>query len=73
MKQSPFVITASVVIVIAVAALAILGVLTAFSGQKSGLEKSGRDRCPSLSAKAARDVTQPTYAKRLEQLARCPH
>jgi hypothetical protein len=72
MKQSPFVITASVVILIAVAALATLGVLSAFAGQKSGLEKSGRHGCPHLTAKTARDVTDPAYAKRLEQLARCP-
>jgi hypothetical protein len=70
-KQNPFVITASVVIVILVAALATLGVLSALAGQKSGLEKSGRRACPTLGAKAARDVANPGYAARLEQLARC--
>jgi hypothetical protein len=70
-KQNPFVITASVLIVIVVAALATFGVLSAFAGQKSGLEKSGRHACPSLTAKAARDVAEPGYAARLEHLARC--
>jgi hypothetical protein len=73
MKQSPFVITASVVVLIVVAALATLGVLSAFAGQKSGLEKSGRHGCPSISATAARDVADPGYPKRLEQLARRSH
>lgn len=72
MKQNPFIITASVVIVTLVAALATLGVLSAFAGQKSGLEKAGRHSCPSLSAKAARDVADPGCATRLEHLARCP-
>ena len=73
MKKNPFVITASVVAVIIVAALATLGVLSAFAGEKSGLDKSGRHDCPTLSAKAAKDVTDPGYAKRLEKLARCSH
>jgi hypothetical protein len=73
MHKNPFVITASVVVVILVAALATLGVLSAFAGQNSGLEKSGRHDCPTLSAKAARDVTAPGYGERLAQLARCSH
>jgi hypothetical protein len=69
-KQNPFIITASVGILIVVAALATLGVLSAFAGQKSGLEKSGRQACPHLSAKAAGDVADPGYAARLELLSR---
>jgi len=62
MKQNPFLITASVVVVIVVAALATLGVLSALAGQASGLEKSGRGNCPALSAELA-----PA------QVARCAH
>jgi hypothetical protein len=65
MKQSPFVITASVVIVILVAALATLGALSAFAGQKSGLEQAGLRSCPHLGVKAARDVADPGYGARL--------
>lgn len=71
MKQNPFVITASIVIVIVVAALATLGVLGAYAGQKSGLEKSGRRGCHSLSMDAARHVADRGYAAHLEHLARC--
>jgi hypothetical protein len=71
MKQNPFVITAAVAALIVVAALATVGVLSAFAGEKSGLDKAGRKNCPTLSAKAARDVTDPGYGKRLEQLAHC--
>jgi len=69
--EDPFVITAAVVAIIIVAALATLGVMSAVGGQKSGLEKSGRSDCPKLSVKAAQDVTDPGYGKRLEKLARC--
>jgi len=71
MQKNPFVITAAAVAVILVAALATLGVLSAFAGEKSGLDKSGRHNCPTLSAKAAKDVTAPGYGKRLAQLAHC--
>ena len=71
MQKNPFVITAAVVALIVVAALATLGVVSAIAGQRSGLEKSGRHDCPNLSVKAAQDVTDPGYAKRLEKLARC--
>ena len=71
MKQNPFVITGAVAALVVVVALATLGVLSAFAGQKSGLDKSGRHDCPSLGAKAAKDPTDPGYGKRLEQLARC--
>jgi hypothetical protein len=73
MKQNPFVITACVVIVILVAALATLGALSAFAGQKSGLERAGLRACPQLGVKAARDVADPGYGARLEHLARCSH
>lgn len=71
MKKNPYVITASVAAIIVVAALATLGVLSALAGQKSGLEKSGRTHCPTLSAKAAQDVTAPGYGERLAKLAHC--
>jgi hypothetical protein len=71
MQKNPFVITSSVLVVVAVVALAVLGVLSAFAGEKSGLDKSGRQHCPTLSAKAARDVSDAGYGKRLAQLARC--
>jgi hypothetical protein len=71
--KNPFVITASVAAIIVVAALATLGLLAAFKGQNSGLEKSGRQHCPKLSAKAARDVTNPAYGERLAKLAHCTH
>jgi hypothetical protein len=71
MQKNPFVITAAVVTVIIVAALATLGVMSAVGGQNSGLEKSGRSDCPKLSVKAGQDVTDPGYGKRLEKLAHC--
>ena len=71
MQKNPFVITAAVVALIVVAALATLGVVSAIGGQRSGLEKSGRHDCPTLSVKAAQDVTDPGYGKRLEKLAHC--
>jgi hypothetical protein len=46
MKQNPFIISAAVAALVLVAALATLGVLAAFAGQKSGLEKSGKHGCP---------------------------
>jgi hypothetical protein len=70
-KQNPFIITACVVILILVGALATLGVLSAFAGQESGLEKSGLDGCPTLSATGAGAVGDAGRAARLEQLARC--
>jgi hypothetical protein len=73
MKKSPFVITASVVAIIAVAALATLGVLSAFAGEKAGIDKSGRQHCPKVSAKTFRDVTAPGYGKRLAALVHCSH
>ena len=73
MQKNPFVITAAVVAIVVVAALATLGVLSAFAGEKSGLEKSGRQHCPKVSAKAFRDVSDPGYGKRLAKLAHCTH
>ena len=70
MQKNPFVITASVVAIV-VAALATLGVLSAFAGEESGLEKSGRQHCPKIGAKAFKDVTNPDYGKSLEKLASC--
>jgi hypothetical protein len=69
--KNPFVITISVAAIIVVAALATLGVLSAFAGEKSGLDKSGRKHCPKLTAKAARDVTDSGYGERLAKLAHC--
>jgi hypothetical protein len=71
MRKNPFVITASVVAIVVVAALATLGVLSAFAGEKAGLEKSGRQHCPKVSAKGLKDVTNPDYGKSLEKLASC--
>ena len=71
MQKNAFVITAAVIAIIVVAALATLGVLSALRGQRSGLEKSGRHDCPRLSAKAAQDVTDPGYGQRLAKLAHC--
>jgi hypothetical protein len=70
-KQNPFIITACVVILIVVGSLATLGVLSAFAGQMSGLEKSGLDGCPSLNATGAGTVGDPGHTARLEQLVRC--
>ena len=71
MQKNPFVITASLVTIVVVAALATLGVLSAFAGEKAGLEKSGRQHCPKISVKDAKDVTSPDYGKRLGKLASC--
>ena len=69
--KNPFVISASIAALIVVIAVAVLGVLSAFAGEKSGLDKSGRPACPNLSVKVARDVTAPDYGKRLAKLAHC--
>jgi hypothetical protein len=45
MQKNPFLITAAVASLIVVAALATLGVLSAFAGEKSGLEQAGRHGC----------------------------
>lgn len=71
MKKNPLVITASVATLVAVAAAAVLIVLTSLAGQKAGLDKSGRAQCPTLGAKAVRDVTDPGYGARIAKLARC--
>jgi hypothetical protein len=71
MQKNAFVITAAVLAIIVVGALATLGVLSALSGQRSGLEKSSRHDCQRLSARAAQDVTDPGYGQRLARLAHC--
>jgi hypothetical protein len=73
MSRNPLIITLAIAAMIVVAALATLGVLTALAGQQSGLEKSGRNTCPTLGAKAFRDVSNPGYGRRLATLARCSH
>ncbi len=70
MKKS-LAITLSAATLIVVAALATLGVLTAFAGQKSGLEKSNATRCGHMNAAAFRDVSDPNYGARLAELGRC--
>lgn len=50
MKKNALVITASVATLIAVAAAAVLIVLTSLAGQKSGLDKAGLAHCPTPSA-----------------------
>jgi hypothetical protein len=70
MKKS-LAITLSAATLIVVAALATLGVLSAFAGQQSGLEKSNATRCGHLNAAAFRDVDDPNYGARLAKLARC--
>jgi alpha-beta hydrolase superfamily lysophospholipase len=61
------VITASVVVLIVVAAVATLGVLTANAGQHSGLH-----RCAKLSPAVARGVADPGYGETLATFARWP-
>jgi hypothetical protein len=73
MSKNPLVITLAIAALIVVAALGTLGVLSALTGQQSGLEKSGRNTCPTVGAKAFRDVGDPGYGRRLAALARCPH
>jgi hypothetical protein len=73
MSKNPLVITLAIAALIVLAALGTLGVLSALAGQQSGLEKSGQSTCPTLGAKAFRDVTDPGYGRRLATLARCPH
>lgn len=64
-------ITVAVAVVILVAAAAVLGVLSAYAGQQSGLEKSKLQHCKPLTREEAQDVTNPQYGERLAQLARC--
>jgi len=73
MSKNPLVITLAIAALIVVAALGTLGVLSALTGQQSGLEKSGRNTCPTVGAKAFRDVDDPGYGRRLATLARCSH
>jgi hypothetical protein len=73
MNKNPLVITLAIAALIVIAALGTLGVLSALAGQKAGLEKSGRNTCPTLGAKAFRDVGDPGYGRRLATLARCSH
>ena len=73
MSKNPLLITLAIAALIVVAALGTLGVLSALAGQKSGLEKSGRNTCPTLDAKALRDVSDPGYGRRPATLARCAH
>ena len=73
MSKNPLVITLAIAALIVVAALGTLGVLSALTGQQSGLEKSGRNTCPTVGAKAFRDVGDPVYSGRLATLARCSH
>lgn len=72
MQKNPLVITAAVAALIVVTALAVLGVVVAIEGQKSGLDKSGRKaHCPTLSSYEAADVGSPDYGRRLAKLAHC--
>jgi len=71
MQKNPLVITASIAALIVVTALAVLAVLSAFEGQKSGQDMSSRVHCPKISAKAVQDVTDPGYGTRLAKLAHC--
>jgi hypothetical protein len=73
MNKNPLIITLAIAALIVVAALGTLGVLSALAGQKSGLEKSGRNACPTLGAKEFRDVSGPGYGRRLATLSRCSH
>jgi hypothetical protein len=73
MSKNPLVITLAIAALIVVAALGTLGVLSALTGQQSGLEKSGRNTCPTVGAKAFRDVGDAGYGQRLATLARCSH
>jgi hypothetical protein len=60
-------ITASAVVLIVVAAAAMLGVLTAYAGQQSGLQRSAKPP-----PAAARAVADPGYGTTLAKLASCP-
>jgi hypothetical protein len=64
--KKPATTTAVAVVLIALVSAATLFVLTAYAGQKSGL-----DRCTKLRPAAARAVADPAYGDRLAQLARC--
>jgi hypothetical protein len=71
MQKNPYIVTAAIAALIVVTAMAVLGVMAAFEGQTSGLDKSSRAHCPKLSAKQAKDVTNPDYGKHLARLAHC--
>jgi hypothetical protein len=45
MQKNPFVITAAVAALVVVAALATLGVLSAFAGEQSGLDRAHPRGC----------------------------
>ena len=68
--KSPFVITAVVAAAVVLAAVVTLGLLTAFAGQQSGIDKSKSHGCGKPSA-ALRGVPNPGYDAQLGQFARC--
>jgi hypothetical protein len=67
MIEKSFTLTASLAVVIAVAAMSVLVVLTSLAGQRNGLRHS----CPTLSQSAARAVAVPGYGERLAKLSVC--
>jgi hypothetical protein len=54
MQKNPFLITAAVAALVVIAALATLGVLSAFAGERSGLDHAGHRGCPTEVAKHVR-------------------
>jgi hypothetical protein len=69
--KKPVTITIAAAVLIAVVAAATLAVLSAYAGEKSGLQKSGRQHCAKVHAASLRNVTDPDYGARLARLARC--
>jgi hypothetical protein len=65
-KQS-LTVTASLAVLIVVAATSVLFVLTSLAGQRSGL----RHGCPALSPSAARHAASSGYGRQLARLAAC--
>jgi hypothetical protein len=46
MLKNPFVITGAIAVLIVVAALAVLGLMSALAGQQSGLDRAQTGQCP---------------------------
>jgi hypothetical protein len=67
MIEKSLTVTASLAVLIVVAAMSVLVVLTSLAGQRTGLRHS----CPTSSPSAARAVAAPGYGAHLAKLSRC--
>jgi hypothetical protein len=46
MQKNPYIITGAIAVLVVVAALAVLGLMSALAGQQSGLDRAQASQCP---------------------------